>query len=104
MNNDEVIKKIHELLAYYGDAVDTHGWEVDEFDETVTALNNLIAQEINKARSQLEEQYNDIFMWLLGEKGDFPESIPGKRYGFRTELRAKLAALKAKGGEDNVGK
>lgn len=32
----------------------------------------------------------EIFNWLLGLGGDFPASEPGKRYGFRTELRKKL--------------
>lgn len=34
-----------------------------------------------------------IFRWLLGEDGDFPESQPGRRYGFRTELRARLRSV-----------
>lgn len=38
--------------------------------------------------------YDEIFKWLLGESGDFPRSEPGKRYGFRTELRARLANLR----------
>jgi hypothetical protein len=39
--------------------------------------------------------YDEIFLWLLGEAGDFPESAPGRRYGFRTELRARLNAARA---------
>lgn len=37
------------------------------------------------------EKHQEIFSWLLGENGEFPESTPGKRYGFRTELRKRLA-------------
>jgi hypothetical protein len=41
-------------------------------------------------RSQSEDAVISIFRWLLGEEGEFPESLPGKRYGFRSELRKRL--------------
>lgn len=47
----------------------------------------------NLALSQVEKKYQSIFAWLLGEEGDFPESEPGKRYGFRSELRKRLAII-----------
>lgn len=39
------------------------------------------------------EKYDEIFAWLLGEKGDFPNLAEKPHYRFRTELRARLAAL-----------
>jgi hypothetical protein len=41
-----------------------------------------------------DNQHQEIYDWLLGESGDFPASEPGKRYGFRTELRRKINKLK----------
>lgn len=49
-------------------------------------------REIEKLNSSIAK-YREIFKWLLGESGEFPESIPRKRYGFRTELRKRLEAL-----------
>lgn len=39
------------------------------------------------------DAHASIFRWLLGEEGEFPESLPGRRYNFRTELRARLKSL-----------
>lgn len=60
----------------------------------------LIAQSLTriaKATAEAEEKkYNEIFSWLLGENGDFPVSVPGNRYNFRTELRQRIADLQKK--------
>lgn len=44
---------------------------------------------------EVEQQYDDIFSWLLGENGDFPISEKGKRYNWRSELRQRLSTLQA---------
>lgn len=68
------LKQIH---ISYNDAID----DIDT---------SLIADEVLKV---VEKTYDHIFKWLLGENGDFPESEPGKRYNFRTELRKRLQLL-----------
>jgi hypothetical protein len=36
-----------------------------------------------------EQDHVGVYRWLLGYE-DFPESLPGKRYGWRTELRKRM--------------
>lgn len=61
------------------------------FNDRLAQINtSLIADEVRKV---VEKTYDPIFKWLLGENGDFPESEPGKRYNFRTELRKRLQLL-----------
>lgn len=54
--------------------------------------------ELDDVRSRLRlleserEAHLSIFRWLLGEEGEFPESLPGRRYNFRSELHQRLAA------------
>lgn len=36
------------------------------------------------------EKAEDVFLWLLGEKEDFPTTESGKRYIWRKDLREKL--------------
>lgn len=55
---------------------------------------DLIRQEICKAEEGKKKEYAEIFAWLLGEKGDFPDFSQKPHYSFRTELRKKLEALK----------
>lgn len=43
------------------------------------------------------QRYDEIFKWLLGETGEFPHSVKGARYNWRSELRNRLAQLKSKG-------
>lgn len=51
------------------------------------------------------KNYNDLFVWLLGEQGEFPdepEPLAGKyrqRFWWRKELRQRLAALAVTGEE-----
>ena len=42
---------------------------------------------------QEKEKYKEIFEWLLGEKGDFPDLSQKPHYSFRTELRERLKGL-----------
>ena len=51
---------------------------------------------IDSLRAELAA-YDDIFAWLLGERDEFPESLPGRRYGFRSELRERLNTVRASG-------
>lgn len=60
-------------------------WGVDE------AALRWLSSSLPEMRRQLAA-HEEIFAWLLGERGEFPESVPGKRYGFRSELRKRLAA------------
>lgn len=60
---------------------------------------NLIHTEREEAIEKTEKKYAEIFNWLLGESDDFPRSEPGKRYGFRTELRQRLSLIGEKGAD-----
>jgi len=50
-----------------------------------------LRSDLATARAERNEHL-EIFAWLLGESGEFPESKPGARYNFRSELRKRLAA------------
>ena len=43
---------------------------------------------------KVQRGYDEIFSWLLGEKGDFPDLSTKPRYKFRPELRERLAHTK----------
>lgn len=77
--------------------------EVQAKHEAVKAIEdlfiNLIRTEREEAIEKTEKKYAEIFSWLLGESGDFPRSEPGKRYGFRTELRQRLSLIGEKGAD-----
>lgn len=60
-------------------------------------LADFILERIQAAQTIEAKKHEDIYKWLLGEAGDFPVSEPGKRYGWRIELRQRLAHLKEKG-------
>ena len=55
-------------------------YELEQLTKTLTEIDK-------QAREEEGKKYSEIFKWLLGESGDFPQSEKGKRYGFRTELR-----------------
>lgn len=43
--------------------------------------------------AEVRGEYDEIFKWLLGESGDFPNLSEKSHYSFRTELRERLSAL-----------
>lgn len=57
---------------------------------------NLVLAYADEIRRECAGKYESIFKWLLGEDGDFPESVPGHRYNWRGELRIRLAAIMGK--------
>lgn len=57
------------------------------------ALKVFIRSEISLAVAGERERYAEIFAWLLGEGGDFPDLSQKPHYSFRTELRKKLSTL-----------
>lgn len=90
---DEVRDKIDNLLA---DLIyDVYGQE-----STTTILRlkqNAKAQLVALIKLQqeaLHAEYDEIFKWLLGESGDFPQSVKGARYNWRPELRNRLNKLR----------
>lgn len=48
---------------------------------------------------KVEAKYADIFAWLLGERGDFPNLAEKPHYRFRTELRERLSRTQEVEGE-----
>lgn len=45
-------------------------------------------------REEEFEKYDDIFAWLLGEHGEFPDLSQKPHYRFRTELRERIKHLR----------
>lgn len=79
----EVINEMYEKAAVERDALK----DIINSDKTTLDACRVT---IDALRAE-NEKHQEIFSWLLGENGEFPESTPGKRYGFRTELRKRLA-------------
>ncbi len=55
---------------------------------------SIVASEKERAVSERESAYQEVFEWLLGEKGGFPDLSQKPHYSFRTELRKKLQLIK----------
>lgn len=79
---------------------DLEGLEPALTSDIAEIVLEVLAAETLKAREEVEQKYADIFAWLLGEKGDFPNVTDKPHYSFRTELRKRLSTL-SEGGEDN---
>lgn len=69
---------------------------IKQYDHEEYGVFARMRQEIDEALAERQsceemvEMYDEIFKWLLGEKGDFPDLSQKPHYSFRTELRAKL--------------
>lgn len=78
--NTEALDTIDEILKKHDDNRFAHG-EIANRKFSIQAIESLLVER--------ESNHVEIYKWLLGYY-DFPESQPGKRYNWRTELRAKL--------------
>lgn len=59
-------------------------------------INQAIEEALKSRDKKLIERYQDIFSWLLGENGEFPNLSQKPHYRFRTELRERLKKLQSK--------
>lgn len=87
---DEVVKTIdvekYTRFATYLDDLSKEGRINDMRRELAVFVYDLITQKQKEA----EEIHDEIYTWLLGLGGDFPQSEPGKRYNWRSQLREKI--------------
>ena len=78
--------------------------QVIHFDVVVNSVEQslydifLLGQQDGERR--VEAKYKEIFDWLLGLNGDFPNLAEKPHYRFRTELRERLSSLS----HESVGK
>lgn len=68
-------------------------WFLNGNPTTVPDIIHFIHQEISLTEKWKVKQYEDIFKWLLGENGEFPNVMDKPHYAFRTELRRRLTSL-----------
>lgn len=87
--------------------INQSGWEKsfdDKFDYGVLSGNDpdeditddvksFIRQELARQKEEDRKKYDQIFKWLLGKNGDFPDLSQKPHYSFRTELRKRLDAV-----------
>lgn len=78
------------------ESIDDFIAEVEQGNQTHEEATEQAMQAFTAAMETERKQYDEIFKWLLGESGDFPESLPGTRYNWRPELRKRLAELVGK--------
>ena len=105
------IEDLKSFLADYADTTRSLAYDFDEGRIDANTYTQAIIDKTAKAESSItayitkrEQKYQEIFTWLLGENGEFPESEKGKRYNWRPELRNRLKALQnSQADESNRG-
>ncbi len=74
-----------------------NSWYVQTGKEIVNKFRHSLTQMREETRretlEEIENKYKDIFDWLLGQNGDFPNLAEKPHYSFRTELRERLSRL-----------
>jgi len=101
INNEELREQINdfELMAVGLISLRDGGnyTQTEYLDKSKQCKNELLEQILSYISTNYTEnyKYDDIFKWLLGEKGDFKIYEP--KYSWRTELRQRLHELKKKG-------
>lgn len=89
----KIREKIHQFYATQHEGI-LQPEIIESSTEWLTNLVlNLVSQELTHALAKKDEEYSDIFAWLLGEKGDFPNLAEKPHYRFRTKLREMLSTL-----------
>ncbi len=93
---DYIEQKLKEFREKFGTMQLTHpnGPDVVSLQKDVQSFlrQSLIEAKAEGARER-EKKYADIFSWLQGLNGDFPDLSQKPHYSFRTELRKRLASI-----------
>lgn len=75
-----------ELTLYLPSGMKDFEWEALE-----RAVQHLIDRGVAAEKEDKITQYEEIFSWLLGENGNFPDLSQKPHYSFRSELRKRLS-------------
>lgn len=63
--------------------------------EMVLFLDKWMNKASQASREEADKRYEDVFKWLFGEVGDFPDCDVSKmKYAWRSVLRNKLESLR----------
>lgn len=95
--NMEIIRTANDLKKFCEDSDISLGYTDTPFGHLAIYVQERIDSKIDEASARTAEEqerkYEEIFKWLMGEKGDFPDLSKKPHYSFRKELRKKLSAI-----------